>query len=83
MFCLGKGLGDFGRVAKVIVERDVVRHGIEHQRRAGLHRVRRLEHNGQRLDIERHRFGCVFRLCDRFRNDAGDGISDETDFVCR
>ena len=81
MLRLGKGLGDFGGIAIVIIERDVVRHLVEHQRRAGLDRFGRLEHDGQRLDIERHSFGRIFGLRDGFRDHAGNRIADEAHFV--
>ena len=73
---LGKGLGDFGGIAIVEIERDIVRHRIEQQRRARLDRVGGLEHRGERLDIEHDGLGRVLGLGDGLRNHAGDRIAD-------
>ena len=78
---LGEGLGDLVLVAIVIVERDIARHVIPDLRRAGLRRLARADHRGQRLDVERDRFGGVLGLRDRLRDHAGDRIADEAHFV--
>ena len=44
---------------------------------------RALDHRGQRLDVERHRFGGVLGLRDGFRHHAGDRIADEAHLVGR
>ena len=81
VFGLGEGLGDLGGIAIVIIERDIVRHGIEDQRRAGLHRIGGLEHDRQRLDVDRDRLGGILGLRNGFRDDAGDRIADEAHLV--
>ena len=81
VFGFGEGVGDFGRVTKVVVERDIVRDGVEHQRRARFHRIRRLKHDWQCLDIDRHRFGSILCLRNGFRDDAGNRIAHEPDFI--
>ena len=48
---------------------------------AGLHGVARADHRGQRLDVERHRFGGVLGLRDGFGDHAGDRIADVTHLV--
>ena len=68
MLCLCKGFRDFGGIAIVVIERDIVRHLVEHERGARLDRFGRLEHCGQRFDVERDRFGCIFRLRHGFRD---------------
>ena len=78
---LGEGLGDLLGVAVVIIERDIARHVVEDQRRARLHRLARIDHRGQRLDVERHRFGGILGLRDGLRDHAGDRIADEAHLV--
>ena len=81
MLCLCKGFRDFGGIAIVIIERDVVRYLVEHKRRARLDRFGWLEHCGQRFDVERDGFGRIFRLRHGFRDHAGNRIAHETHFV--
>ncbi len=78
---LGEGGGDFLGVAEMVVERQVVRHGIVEPRRARLHGCGGAEHRGERFDVEDHRLGGVLGLRQGFRDDAGDRIADEADFV--
>ena len=81
VFRLGEGFGNLGRIAIVIVERDIVRHGIEDQRRAGLHCISGCEHDRQRIDVDRHSLGGVLCLRNGFRDDTDNRIADITNFV--
>ena len=77
----GECVGDLFGVAIVKIEREIVRHGVEQQRRARLDRFGRREHRRQRLDVERDRLGGVLGLRNRLGDDAGDRIADKTHFV--
>ena len=81
MLRLCKCFRDFGGIAIVIVERDVVRHLVEHKRRARLYRFGWLEHHGQRFDVERDSFGRIFGLRHGFCDHAGNRIAHETHLI--
>ena len=76
-----ESLRDFFRVAIMKIEREIVGHLVEHQRRARLDRLGGLEHRRERLDIERDRFGGVLGVGNGLRDHTGDRIADETHFV--
>jgi hypothetical protein len=79
----GEGRIDFGGIAIVIVEGDVVGDVIVKLRRAGPGGFGGIGHRRQRLDVELDRFGRVARLRHRFGHDEGEGIADIAHLVGR
>src|SRR4029077_342446 len=83
VFRPGEGLGDLGRITIMKVERNIVRHSIKDQRRAGFDRVSGLEHDRQWLDVNSYRFGSILRLRNCLRDDARNKIAHEKGFYPR
>ncbi len=77
----GESGGGLVAVAIVIVERNISGDVLIKLRRAGLGALAGDSHRGQRLDIERYRFGGVFGLRDGLGHHIGDRIADEANFV--
>ncbi len=70
-------------VAERHLEGDIAGVARPHRRRAGLERIERADHVGQRLPIDRDRLGGVLGLLDGIGDDEGDGVADMADHVAR
>ena len=84
-FCHMRGGGkrrvDLGRIAIVIIERNVIRDVIIEQRRAGFCGLRGIGHGRQRLDVEFDGLRRIARLRQRFSDHEGHGIADKAHLV--
>ncbi len=78
---VSEGGRNLGGVAKVIVERHIVRDVIVELRRAGLCRFLGAGHGRQRVDIQHHGFGGVARLRQGLGHHKRHGVADETHLV--
>jgi hypothetical protein len=78
---LGEGVGDLGGVAKMIVQRHIVRDVIVELRRAGFCRFLGAGHGRQRVDIQHHGFAGVARLRQRLSHHKRHGVADKTHLV--
>ena len=77
----GKRRVDLGRIAIVIIERDVIRDVIIELRRAGLCGLCGIGYGGQRLDVEFDGLRRIACLRQRFRDHKGDGVADKAHLV--
>ena len=75
--------GAVGRrgIAETRIDQDIVRHFVPDRRRAGLHGVFGMQHEGQFVVDDGERLGGIERLRLGFRDHHGDGFADMARFV--